>query len=158
MGDQRRAVPGPDPRRWSRDAFNGLVNSLLGLIQGGPRLRQCRFHCCPGLAASHLGSQEAALCAGLIPLRSALQTNNLRFHSTRFDLELRERDGQVEASRSNAAWIEVEHTIVHFDERLMRVAKHNGRNAFSDGIDCKLRAIMDHVDHRPSDIESPRQG
>ena len=43
--------------------------------------------------------------------------NDLRFHSTRLDLKSRERDGQIEASRSSAAWIEVEYTIVHLDLR-----------------------------------------
>ena len=84
--------------------------------------------------------------------------NDLGFHSTRFDLEPRERDRQVEASRSSAAWIEVEHTVMHFDQGLVRVAKHNGRSTASDRIDRKLRTIMDHVDHDPSDIDRPRRG
>jgi hypothetical protein len=73
-------------------------------------------------------------------------------------LKYRQSDGQAEAPRPGAPWIEVEHAVNGLDPRPVGVAGNNHVDTAGYGIEFQLMDIMQNVDGPAAKLDRSRRG
>ena len=69
------------------------------------------------------------------------------------DEQLADGDGQLEATRARATWIDVQNALTFDDHRLVRVTGNDYTNTGGSRLDSELRKVMDDVDAHTSGNE-----
>lgn len=74
------------------------------------------------------------------------------------DPKPRHGNRQTKAARPGAPGVHEEHAVTLLDERMMRVAADDGRDAGEGAVAVELLPVVDHEDPRPGELDGGPHG